>query len=142
MEARIALETGDANRCEFALSKIGPISPYYSQSRTTYYCALHTGLKLLRDEPPETLAPVVDKLRQSHQLSQSLYLQDFETYWLFRGLAAVGRRGEAEEMLRNYVRIHRRCRWPLSPRLVALLESASRTEPSPVEKRGEILAMN
>jgi len=122
MDARIALETGDVERCKIALSKIASVSPYYSRSRTTYYFALHVGLRILLHSPSDKLAPHVARLKEAHWHSQSLSLQDFETYWLFRGLVAVGKKSEAGEMLRTYVEVHRQCRWPLNARLRKLLE--------------------
>ena len=140
MEARIALETGDAERCKVALSKIGPVSPYYSPSRTTYYFALHVGLKLLLKESGEPLASEVERLKRAHHASQFLSIQDFETYWLFMGLAAVGKRVEAEGMLRNFVREHRHGKWPLSHRLAELLRSATTCDPGPIAWTSEILS--
>lgn len=125
MEARIALELGDAKRCALALSKLGPISPYYSRSRTTYYFALHVGLMLLRNEPVQNLAAVVSNLELAHRSSRSLSIQDFETYWLYRGLAFIGRESDAERMLGSYVAVYRQCRWPLSARLADLRARAA-----------------
>ena len=124
MEARIALETGDADRCRFALSNIASVSPHYSRSRTTYYFALHVGLRILMHQTPDALVQHVERLKQSYQSSKLLALQDFETYWLWKGLTAIGRAVEAEELLRNYVQ-HRECKWPLTARLAKHLDSAN-----------------
>ena len=134
MEARIALEMGNVERCAAALGKIGAVSSYYSQSRTTYYFALHVGLRILLGESRDALAHYVNLLKRAHRSSQFLSLQDFETYWLFRGLAALGETSEAEEMLQTYVRVHRRCRWPLSQRLAELVNSATKPEQHTIER--------
>lgn len=77
-------------------------------------------------EPPDVLVAHVERLKESYQCSKLLSLQDFETYWLWEGLTAVGRVVEAEELLHNYVELHRQCKWPLSARLAKHLEPANR----------------
>ena len=126
LEARLALELEDSERCKVALSSIAAVSPSYSPSRTSYFFALHVGLRVLAGESTDSLAPHVERLKQAQVRSRFLALQDFETYCLYRGLTALGKREEAEQILRDYVRVHRQCKWPLSKRLARLLEPVSR----------------
>lgn len=129
MEARISLEKGDPVHCQFALSKISPVSGHYSPSRRAYFFALQVGLALLQGESKEVLLPLVGDLNEAHQRSRSLGLQDFETYYLYKGLMALGKPLEASEVVEQYARVYRHCKWPLTTRLEALLKPLDADRP-------------
>jgi DNA-binding SARP family transcriptional activator len=135
MEARISLECGDPVRCEFALSKISNVSGRYSPSRTAYFFALHVGLAVLQEKSQEVLLPLVGQLAEAYRRSRSLGLQDFETYSLYKGLVALRQPVEAIETVSEYARVYRRCKWRLSPRLEAVLETANNANPG-TQQRG------
>ncbi|MGH7665421.1 MAG: ATP-binding protein [Gemmatimonadaceae bacterium] len=65
---------------------------------------------------------VVRELEILHRQSRTMNAQDEGAYSLCLGLKLMGRDGEALDLLREYVRVHRRDRYPLPPEISAMLD--------------------
>jgi DNA-binding SARP family transcriptional activator len=125
LEARIAIERGDLSRAINAFGKLERVPRTYSASRRAYYFALGVHIQLMERATHDEIEPLVTALEEAHSFIQGIGTKDFESYALFLGLSAIGQGTRGAEVLREYVRKHRRSRWPLSQNIKAAIGSAA-----------------
>jgi tetratricopeptide (TPR) repeat protein len=120
LEARIALERGDLAGATNAFALIDTVTPTYSVSRRGYYLALEVRISLQQNVTAERLSRLVAELESTHLQMRDIGLQDFESYSLYLGLSALGKKHRGKQLLREYVEA-RHIKWPLpEPVLCAL----------------------
>jgi DNA-binding SARP family transcriptional activator len=127
-EVRLALEEGDISRAVAAFELIETASPTYSVSRRGYYLALEIRIRLQQGAIPSAIEPLVTELERTHLQMRALGVQDFEAYALYLGFCALGDQERGFDLLREYVKVHRRVKWPLSQRVLDALDGQSREE--------------
>lgn len=136
-EGRVAFEEGDLQRADAAVSKLQIVPQWYSAGRNAACLALTLRLKLALGCAVTVIRPLVRDLESTHRINRDLANQDFETYALFLGLAALGEKERGSDLLREYVFEYRGTRRPLSNEIRAVLQpyegdSKSRVRRSPV----------
>jgi len=128
LATRIAIENGDLSRASAAFAKIEHLPSNYSASRRAYQSALAIHIRLMQGASSDLIEPFVTKLEEALAFIQGIGVKDFESFALYLGLRAVGRREKATKLLREYVLTHRRSRWPLSEQMQAALRSPDASE--------------
>ncbi|MDP9201256.1 MAG: AAA family ATPase [Gemmatimonadota bacterium] len=128
-EARLALEQGDLARAVAAFELIETASPTYSVTRKGYYLALEVRIRLQQRPMRSIIEPLVTELERTHLQMRALGSQDFEAYALYLGLCALGEKERGIDLLREYVKVHRRVKWPLTQTVLHAVNEQCREEP-------------
>ena len=128
-EARLALEQGDPGEAATAFELIEALSPTYSVSRRGYYLALEVRIRLKQGVGTDVLERLVTELEATHLQMRGIGSQDFESYSLYLGLCALGKKDRGAQLLREHVEL-RRANWPLPQTMLRVLESE--------ENRGQV----
>ena len=119
LDARIAIEEGDFSRAASAFGQAESISPAHSLTRRCYYLAVEIRIKINEGVDAEILRPLVAELEAENSRLRRFTAQDFESYALFLGLAAIGEESRGRTMFREWVE-QRRVKWPLPPEALEL----------------------
>ena len=120
-EGRVSLEEGDVRRAEAAVSKLAIVPQTYSVSRNAACLALTLLVRLANGCGVDVIRPLVRDLESTHRINRDIANQDYEAHALFLGLAALGEKQRGLDLLREYVKVHRSTRRPLSKAIQAVL---------------------
>jgi hypothetical protein len=118
-KTRIAFETGQLLEAVRTYNELEPSSPTYSVCRKGYRLALEIRVHLVQGIVNERLRGLVQELEKAHLTMRAWGPQDFEVHALYLGLVGVGCKPRANQLLRDYVHLHRKEPWPL-PSCIAL----------------------
>ena len=125
LEARVALEEGQVALAERAFSIVRDQLFTSVGSRKVSALALSVRLQVLGKASPQVLRETVYDLEAHQMRLQSLGVRDFEMESLFVGLAAIGEESRGRQIIRDYLREHRRDIRPASPGLAAVAASCT-----------------
>ena len=121
-EGRVALEEGDVQRAEAAVSKLEIVPQSYSVSRNAACLALTLLVRLARGCGVDVIRPLVRDLESAHRINRDIANQDFEAHALFLGLVDIGEKQRGLDILREYVKNYRSTRRPVLKEIQALLD--------------------
>ena len=121
-EARLALEQGDLAGAVDAFEQIDALSPSHSPTRRGYYLALDLQIGLRQGVVTEVMVKLVTELEATHLQMRGVGSQDFESYSLYLGLCALGKKDRGTQLLREHVEC-RHAKWPLPERILLALSS-------------------
>jgi DNA-binding SARP family transcriptional activator len=140
-EARLALEQGDSAGAAAAFELIEALSPTYSVTRRGYYLALEVQIRLKQGAGIDVVQRLVTELEAAHLQMRGLGSQDFESYSLYLGLAALGKKNRGAQLLREHVEL-RRAKWPLPPTILRVLEAERNRDPVQSRQADAVLAVS
>lgn len=124
-KARLAVEKNDFAAATTALDAIRDPQPAYSPRRKARLLALRLYIGLMGNADQDKIRMLVDDLATEHAKVRSLDSQDFEAHALYLGLCSLGERRKAATLLTDYVRVHRRSRWPVPQGLESALRRSA-----------------